>query len=133
MNSPATTRAIFLAGMVFASTAFAGGDINKCVDASGHVTLTDETCPAGARTVKVIPGQSDAGDELAAADDSAAAVSGRYSVNRMPARYFTPMKNPAPARGLALDVATLKAARQNMLMLDSAAHAMRSTRIAGLQ
>ena len=67
MTSPATTRAIFLAGMAFASGAFASSDINKCVTASGHVTLTDDACPEGTQTVKVISGPADDGEESSAA------------------------------------------------------------------
>ena len=123
MNIPATRRFLFLAGMVFASAAFAGNDINKCITPDGHVTLTDEVCPSDAQTVKVING----------APDSDVAVPARngiehYTVARIPARYSRLMRSTQPSGGLALDVATLKAARANLQLL-----APRSQRIAGLQ
>ena len=124
MNSPAITRTLFLAGMVFASAAFAGADINKCITPSGHVTLTDLACPDGSETVKVAAGA----DEAAPASGPA-----RFSVERMPARPAAPMHTAQPARGLSLDVATLKAARANMQLFDSAAHTLRAQRLAGLQ
>ena len=122
MNTPATRRFLFLAGMVFASAAFAGNDINKCITPDGHVTLTDEVCPSDAQTVKVINGAPDS--------DVAVARNGieHYTVARIPARYSKLMRSAQPAGGLSLDVATLKAARANLQLL-----APRSQRIASLQ
>lgn len=135
MNSHASTRAIFLAGMVFASGAFAGADINKCITPAGHVTLTDEICPDGTQTVKVISAPSDAQEESASAPATLVRpVSNKhFTVGRLPARYVTLMKSPTPARGLALDVATLRAARLNMHLLDNAAQVVKSQRLAALQ
>lgn len=124
MNQPATRRILFLAGMFAACTAFAGNDINKCITASGHVTLTDEACPADAATVKVINGVPD--DEGTAARGTAE----HYAAARMPVRYGAQMRTTEPARGLSLDVATLKAARANMHLFDAA---RRAPRLAGLQ
>ena len=127
MNQPAHRRIIFLAGMLVACAAFAGNDVNKCITASGHVTLTDEACPADAATVKVINGAPD--------DDAPAATVVRtgaehYAAARMPTRYAALARATEPARGLALDVATLKAARANMHLFDAA---RRAPRLAGLQ
>lgn len=136
MNSKTSTRALFLAGMMFAASAYAGADINKCVSASGSVTLTDEACPSGAHTVKVV---SAAAESVAADDDTAPAASQRtsverYTVARIPARTTTLMRSARPARGLSLDIATLKAARMNMQLVDNAAQSMRTAqRVAGLQ
>ncbi len=135
MNSQATTRAIFLAGMVFASGAFAAGnDIKKCVTETGHVTLTDEVCPSGTQTVKVISAPSAAADTRREVSAAAPAVATeRYAVTRIPARYVTLMKSTTPARGLSLDISTLRAARANMQMFDNATQSLRSQRVAGLQ
>ena len=132
MNRQATTRAIFLAGMVFASSAFAAGnDIQKCVTESGHVTLTDEVCPSGSRTVKII---SAAETSQVVASASATVATERYAMAaRIPARYLPPMKSTAPARGLSLDIATLRTARANMQMVDNATQSLRQQRVAGLQ
>ena len=92
--------------------ATAGNEIVKCIDASGHVTLTDQPCEGGAATVKLA------------------------SETRLPQRHVvTPAElrhgawtrpqvvRPAP---LARDVATMKEARR-MLMLQEA-----RPRLAGL-
>lgn len=126
MNSQALIRTIFLAGMVVASAAFAGADVNKCIAPGGHVTLTDEVCPDGTETVKLVAGMSQDGDAAPAPTVE------RYSA-RMPARAPALSRTATPARGLALDVATLKAARANLQVFDSASQALRSHRLAGLQ
>jgi hypothetical protein len=134
MNRPATTRALFLASMVFASAAaFAGNDINKCVQPSGQLTLTDEVCPSGAQTIKVINGQSDSDEGAAAEPGARSSGIEHYTLPRMPARHAAAPRATPPARGLSLDVATLKAARANMQSFDTASQSLRSQRLAGLQ
>jgi hypothetical protein len=133
MNHLSSTRALFLASMVFASSAFAGNDINKCVTSSGSVTLTDEACPAGARTIKVISGPAVSEDgQDASAETAARPTIERYTLSRLPMRYATVMRTPQPARGLPLDIATLKTARLNMHLFDNAAQSLKSQRIASL-
>lgn len=123
MNRPALS--LLLAAMALASTAFAANDINKCVTPAGHVTLTDAACPDGSETVKVING----------ADDDSASASGaeRSTLARPPGRHAALLRASQPARGLALDVATLKAARANLHTFDAASQALRAQRIAALQ
>ena len=85
-----------------AAPALAGNEIVKCVDASGHVTLTDQPCEAGTAMVKL------------------------SSETRLPQRHLvTPAelrhdvwKRPQVVRPATLsrDIATLKEARR-MLML----------------
>jgi hypothetical protein len=95
-----------------APAAMAGNEIVKCIDGSGHVTLTDQPCEGGAATVKLA------------------------SETRLPQRHIvTPAElrhegwkrpqvvRPAP---LSRDVATMKEARR-MLMLQEA-----RPRLAGL-
>lgn len=132
MNHQTSTRALFLAGMVFASGAFAGNDINKCVTPTGHVTLTDEACPEGARTVKVISGPATDSEDAVALEPAARPSVERYTIQRMPSRYATLMRSPQASRGLSLDVSTLKAARMNMQIFDNAAQSLKARRIAGL-
>ena len=132
MKSPATARVLLLAGMLFASAAFAGTGINKCVTPSGHVTLTDEVCPGDSETVKVINGTPYADDSAASATSARpSAGADRYMLPRLPTRFAKPMRNTPPSRGLSLDVATLKLARANMNMFNAAPQ--RSQRIAALQ
>lgn len=132
MNRTLATRAIFFATMVCASSAFAGNtDIKKCITGSGHVTLTDEVCPDGTQSIKVISTSSSETDQVASG--SRPVVTERYAIARMPTRYVTLMKSSTPARGLSLDVTTLRAARANMQMFDNATKSLRLQRVAGLQ
>jgi hypothetical protein len=93
-------------------------DINRCVGSNGEITLTDAPCP----------------DDAPAAVKPAPAARG-ITVDRMAANgAYTPHDNFVPkqpvSRGLSRDVATLKMARQTMLLLDNAAASMRSQRVA---
>ena len=131
MNHQKITRALFLSGMVLASGAFgASSDVKKCVTEAGHVTLTDEACPSGSHTVKIISGPAAADTDPAR---SAPPASRAAPAAPVPVRYAALMKGSAPARGLALDVSTLRAARANMQMFDNATRSLRAQRVAGLQ
>jgi hypothetical protein len=100
------------AAVLAAPAVMAGGnDIVKCVDSSGHVTLTDQPCEAGAATVRLDQDSAPQRHVLPAADL-------RHETWKRPA-----VARPAP---LSRDVATLKAARR-MLMLQDA-----KPRLAGL-
>lgn len=135
MNRPAFHRTLFLAALLVASTAFAGAEVNKCVDGDGRITLTDEPCPAGAHsellasTPGAAPLEDDAGTPEAASHGEAL-----QRVVAAPARlrHDTWVKKPVPGRRFAVDIATLKAARQNLRQFDHAAATMRSGRLAGL-
>jgi hypothetical protein len=131
MKRPATT--LFLASMVFASAAFAGTDINKCVTSSGQVTLTDEVCPKGAQVVKVISVPSDTEQAPAPQATERAPALEQAFVPRMASRYAAPPRFTPPSRGLSLDVVTLKMARANMHLVESATQMAKSQRLAGLQ
>jgi hypothetical protein len=94
-----------------APVAMAGSEIVKCVDASGHVTLTDQPCDGGAATVRLTAGPE---------QDAPAATPQRHVLPAVDLRHDA-WRRPAAARPatLALDVATLKAARRTLLMLDA--------------
>jgi hypothetical protein len=47
MNRPAFTTTLFLGCMIAASASLAGTDVVKCVDAAGHIVLTDQPCAGG--------------------------------------------------------------------------------------
>ena len=131
MTRPAAT--FFLASMVFASAAFAGTDINKCVTSSGQVTLTDEVCPKGAQVVKVISVPSDTEQASAPQAIERAPALEHVSAPRMASRYAALPRFTPPSRGLSLDVVTLKMARANMHLVESATQMAKSQRLAGLQ
>lgn len=98
-----------------AAPAFGGADIVKCVDESGRVTLTDQPCDGGAATVRLAS---------MPADDSPARVVQAYPLAvehgvlppPPPRRVMAPRVKAKP---LTQDVATLKAARANFLLMDT--------------
>ncbi|MDQ2988509.1 MAG: DUF4124 domain-containing protein [Pseudomonadota bacterium] len=138
MNRQTIRSSIFLTAMLAASAAFAGGDIVKCVDQNGKVTLTENQCSEGVQTVLV------AGDAPAVAEDAAtaepavaAAPAARRAIQRVaytpPAIQHDSWTAPkSSGRPLARDVETLKAARISMKVLDEASSTSRQQRVAGL-
>lgn len=132
MKRTSIYRTIILAGMLATSAVSAGTEIVKCVDQDGKVTLTDAACPADAKTAVVFAGSNEPATAPPSGEPPAfmADAAERYTVPRI-ARRALPVVKPMSASGaLSRDVATLKAARQNLRLLDSAAQAMRSQRVA---
>ncbi len=145
------TRTIFLAGMAISAGSVAGPDIVKCIDAEGKVTFTDAQCPGSTQTVAVVLGNTASAaetiDVVHAVDNPAenqadvqspepviaqASVERDYSI-RLPMRRPLPIvRNQSTGSALSRDVATLKAARANLQLLDTAHQAMRAQRVAGL-
>ena len=126
MTKPATRNALLFASMLCACSAFAS-DINKCTAPDGSVTLTDSVCPGDTQATRIVAGVADGASQAAPG-----IVAERFSVGRLPPRYVTLAKGAKPQRGLALDVATLRAAKLNLLLLDNAAQVSRSQRLATL-
>lgn len=110
MNRHALLSSLFLACMMSAGSALAGTEIVKCIDAGGHVVLTDQPCPVG--------------NELALAPAPAAAPAER--------RRDPWIKKAAGIAPMTRDAMTLKAARASMQMLDNASSMLRQQRIAAL-
>jgi hypothetical protein len=91
-----------LSAAMAAPAAMAGNEIVKCIDANGHVTLTDQPCEGGAATVKLT------------------------SETRLPQRHVvTPgelrqegWKRPQVVRSapLSRDVTTMKEARRTLML-----------------
>ena len=103
-----------IAAAVLAAPALAG-EIVKCVDSNGHVTLTDQPCATGTATMRVARATGAPPPQrhvLPAAD--------------LPQVAWKKTNLVAPVK-LARDIATLKEARR-MLMLQDA-----RPRLAGLQ
>lgn len=95
-----------VAAMTVAAPAMAG-DILKCVDQDGHITLTDQPCSAGAASVHLEQ------DRIAVAPQRHVlpAAQLRQAAWRRP-----DLSQPAP---LNRDVATLKAARRMLMIMDA--------------
>jgi hypothetical protein len=125
-----------------AAPAMAGNDVVKCVDAQGRVTLTDQPCSAGSASVRLAAGTDTAnggggagaygasgGGDTGAGGDDEGPVAQRHIIPAAELRHSTwrPAVAAAPrgmspalsrAAPLARDVATLKAARRAMMLLD---------------
>ncbi|NML60159.1 DUF4124 domain-containing protein [Massilia sp. RP-1-19] len=126
MNCRAIRHTLFVAGMVFVSSTFAGTDVIKCTDDAGHVTLTDQPCKGedAAQVLVAAP---------AAPADAVAEVTRHQLANlppsaRLRAAPFTQVQ--APGRALARDVATLKEARRTLMLLDGSMSASRQRGLA---
>jgi hypothetical protein len=88
-----------------APAAMAGNEIVKCVDASGHVTLTDQPCEAGNTTVRL---------------SAETPLPQRHVVTPAELRHDG-WRRPQAARPATLsrDVATLKAARRTLMLQEA--------------
>jgi hypothetical protein len=117
MRLRACQLCLIVSAATAAPAALAGHDIMKCIDSTGHVTLTDQPCEAGSTAVR-----------LSIQPSLPPAVTA-VQLHAVPAvRYVPPpprLQNgkwrPPQARErapLARDVATLKAARAQQLLLD---------------
>ena len=116
-------RQIFPACLILAATlgalslpsARAGGAINKCIDGAGRVTLTDQPCDAHTVSSSVaVPGTP---SDDAIVPDNGALSNLRTSAPRQVRRASAAYPAHAP---LAVDMATLKQARVQMMLLDAA-------------
>ena len=108
--------------------AFAGGDIVKCVDADGRVTITDHQCGSGVAKVLVAGSDNVTEAPLVKASKSAA--------QRLAQPVVVEHDNwvdPRPhSKMLSRDAATLRAARTSLQVLDEAATSNRQQRMAGI-
>lgn len=123
MKRPTRQLCLLIAALAAAPAALAGTQIVKCIDSTGHVTLTDQPCTDGAATVTM--------DTDAQAQAVQAPAVEHFAARRTLPRHGA-WSQPAPHRmALARDVATLKAARAQLLLLDGERDAQHP-RLAGL-
>ena len=126
-------RTLFIAGMVFVSSTFAGTEVIKCTDDSGRVTLTDQPCQRDDEQLVLSAAATPAAATVPEAAAEVASSSERYQVRALPpsrslrAAPYTEVH--APGRSLARDVATLKEARRTLMLLDSTMAASRQGRL----
>jgi hypothetical protein len=137
MKFSACQFSLTLLAVCAAPAALAGPDILKCVDRSGHVTLTDQPCPAGSRVSLVIPdtatgpistpgagqmGSSGAAGVTGSGGDEPMPATGAPAIEHHPLPPAPPRAKvrPAPAKRTPMtrDEVTLKAARIKMLLND---------------
>ncbi len=118
MKRLASQLSLVFAAFAAAPAALAGSEVLKCVDAGGHITLTDQPCESGSRVTRLSNG-SEPESAPAAADVQPVSVQ-RYEAAPALVRQHTwrprAAKNDRP---LASDVATLKAARAQLILIDA--------------
>jgi hypothetical protein len=106
---------LIAAAAASAPAALAGAEIVKCIDSTGHVTLTDQPCGEGTTTVRMA--------KMPAPEGEANAQPYPLNVERSSVPPPRPAVRKAPQRDKAKpmqrDVATLKEARAQFLLLDS--------------
>jgi len=120
-----TRLTLVLASLAAAPAALAGSEILKCVDGSGPVSLTDQPCANGARATRLVivappPAPTAAPEPSVPATQPQAVVVQRYEAP--PAMLRQQEWRPRVAqrdRPLARDVATLKAARAQLMLIDA--------------
>ena len=125
LASHAARLSLILAALAAAPAALAGSEVLKCVDASGHVTLTDQPCGAGAQVTRLTAGTTEAAADLAVSGE--AAQGSTVQRHEVPARMLrqqdwrprVSQQDRQPDRPLARDVATLKAARAQLMLSDA--------------
>lgn len=99
-----------------AAPALAGGNIVKCVDRAGHITLTDQPCEAGATMVRLASMPAASGAARAEAYPLAAEPAVLPPPRLVQGRYVMQRAKPKP---LKRDVLTLKEARAQFLLMDA--------------
>ena len=133
MKRLASQLSLMLAAIAALPAALAGTEILKCVDSAGHVTLTDQPCQGAVRVTRMSPGSSSDSASYGSSGTASATGSGsgsgmdsqavplqRYAAApRMQQQHDWRPRLPARDRPLARDVATLKAARAQMMLLDA--------------
>lgn len=107
---------LFIAAL--AAPSHAGGNIVKCVDGTGHVTLTDQPCEAGATMVRLASMPAEPGAPSARPYPLAAEAAVLPPARVVQGRYVMQRAKPKP---LKPDVLTLKAARAQFLLMDAGA------------
>ena len=131
MNRQTFRSSIFITAMLAASAAFAGGDIVKCVDQAGKVTLTENQCGEGVQTV-LVTGDAPAADTTLPVASAARRAIRRVAYTQAAIQHDSWTAPKSNVRPLARDVETLKAAHISMRVLDEASSTSRHQRLAGL-
>ena len=122
MKRLATQLTLVFAAIAAAPAALAGSEVLKCVDGAGHVTLTDQPCESGSRVTRLSSGSAPDSQPAPAAAANEAAAPGAQRYEASPAVVRQHAWRPRVEnrdRPLARDVATLKAARAQLLLIDA--------------
>jgi hypothetical protein len=109
------------AAMVLSGSAAMAGDIVKCVDADGRVTLTDQPCGAGAAAVRLDQDRTGPRSQSDFQSQFRSQFQGDRQRHVLPAADLRQWRRPDLSRAapLTLDVATLKAAHRTLMLQDA--------------
>jgi len=121
LASQAAQLSLILAALAAAPAVLAGSEVLKCVDASGHVTLTDQPCEAGSQATRLTAGAPETAAEAPAPGEAAQGIAvQRYEAPpRLLRQHDWRPRVAQHDRPLARDVATLKAARAQLMLIDA--------------
>lgn len=129
-----------LATCLCAAAAAAHADIMKCEDKHGNVTLTDQPCQRGTVVVATdaagTPVTGDGAVQYYEAEPEVRVVDGVTRITLPPAQFgprsnreaYARMQRPTPGQALAVDAATLRAARTMLTVVDPAPRPQLATR-----
>ena len=126
-NHPITgaTAAVLLCAALAAVAGSAQAQVNRCVDAGGRVTLTDEPCPGNSRAVKDDVSDSGAvglvvttGAQSAHLADAAYPPEPAPVITGLTRSRWADLPRPLTRKTVGTDATTLQSARTTMLMQD---------------
>jgi hypothetical protein len=126
MKRLASQLTLVFAAVAATPAALAASEILKCVDAAGHVTLTDRPCESGAQATRLVSVAATESTSAPAAAEAQPLAVQRYEAPHalQPQQAWRPRVEQAQRdRPLARDVATLKEARAQLLVIDADRHA----------
>jgi hypothetical protein len=101
----ASIMKLILCAALAVMTGVAGAAVNRCVDAEGHVLLTDTDCPEGNRSEDFM-------------ERVPVAVTSSVPAVQAPRSRWADLPRPLARKTVSTDVATLQAARQSLQMQD---------------
>jgi hypothetical protein len=105
LTKEASIMKIILCAALAAMTSVAGAAVNRCVDAEGHVLLTDAECPQDSRAEEFM-------------ERVPTAMTSSVASAPAPRSRWADLPRPLVRKTVSTDVATLQAARQNLQMQD---------------
>jgi hypothetical protein len=114
------TISLILAGLLAVPAMSMAGDVLKCVDTAGRVTLTDRPCESGSSSTRLEQ------DGSAAYGGSGSTGSSGASEPELPLAASAPARQRyvLPAADLRRDIATLKEARRMQLIQETPRHSL---------
>ena len=110
-------RLLLCAGLVAAS-AVAGATVNRCVDQSGEVLLTDAPCPQDSRHVDPTVSDSPSAGIILNSGVERFSDAPRQPAVQAPRSRWADLPRPLQRKAISVDAGTLQTARMNLQMQD---------------